>query len=315
MALMKPSTAIIVALVMTTTVSSQSGIRQHRSARAYGVNCTLALYQYDEAASQPLEAEFRLPHTFDSAEGETTFLKRNYRLEDLLVRHIRSVGLMPGDRFRDAAQLGDTLLMIALQAVAVTDSLATLSIKITADQTNLLEKADLRLKNYETRAVRGGRARFGALVFEGPQGKEQATVDRTLLLTVTAVIVPEHQLQNRPTDVAFPTDEYGTRLELKDEDEFLPPVIIERVAPRGQIKRQRAASILVEALVTPTGKFTNIRVLRTFDSELNERAIEAVSQYKALPARLNGQPVYAILREEVSFLPAPPTSAMPTQRP
>lgn len=310
MVLTRTAAAIAMVLVFSVTINSQSGIRQQKTVRAYGVNCTVALYQFDESASQPLETEFRLPHTFDSAEGETAFLKRNYRLEDLRLRHVRSVGLMPGERFRDAAQLGEALLMLALQAVAVTDAAATLSITITTGRTSLLEKADLQLKNYETRAVKGGQARFGALVFEGPQGKEQATVDRTLLVTVTAVIVPESQLQNRPTDMAFPADEYGRRIQLKDEDVFLPPVIVERVAPRGQIKRQQAASILVEALVTPSGKLTNIRVLRTFDSELNDRAIEAVSQYKALPARLNNQPVYAVLREEVSFLPTLPTSPM-----
>lgn len=68
-------------LVMTLTLTgwAQSGVRP-KGEKQYGVNFTLALYQYDETRSREIEAEMRLPQTFDSAAAELDFLKRTYYL-------------------------------------------------------------------------------------------------------------------------------------------------------------------------------------------------------------------------------------------
>jgi hypothetical protein len=51
----------------------------------------------------------------------------------------------------------------------------------------------------------------------------------------------------------------------------------------------------------------NIRVLRSLDPVIDERAVDAFRQYKFSPALLNGKPVSATYREELTFAAAPPS--------
>jgi hypothetical protein len=194
---------------------------------------------------------------------------------------------------------------ILITARSVSSAAARLDVKITYGETTLLEAAGLKLENFETVALKGGRGRFGVQTFAGPQGPEQTKAERTLLVTATAVIVPVNQLRNRPREISHPTDQYGREIELKETDVFLPPIVLHRMIPRVPLRRALNATILLEGLVTPEGKITNIRVLRTFDTAFNGLAIESFKEYKFLPARLNGEPVYATLREEIGFQPAP----------
>jgi hypothetical protein len=60
-------------------------------------------------------------------------------------------------------------------------------------------------------------------------------------------------------------------------------------------------------MVTPDGKIINIRVMRSLDPVIDERAVEAFRQYKFSPALLNGKPVFATYREELTFAAAPPS--------
>jgi hypothetical protein len=267
------------------------------------VNFTLALYQYDETRSRPIDPEIRLPQTFESAAAEMDFFKRNYGLEDMLVRHIRSVGLKEGEQFQEGAHLGGENAMISIMTRKISPDSATLDVKIACGETTLLEKPGLKLQNYETMALKGGRGRFGLKTFTGPEGPERVLGDRTLLVTATAVIVPDHQLRDRPREFSHPIDQYGREISLKEGDVFLPPIVLQRVSPSGTIRRAIRAIVLLQGVVTPEGAVTNIRVLQTFDPGFNERAVDAFKEYKFLPARLNGQPVYATLREAISFRP------------
>jgi len=292
-------------LVMALAVTGwgQSGVRP-KGEKPYGVNFTLALYQYDETRSREIEAEVRLPQTFDSAAAEMDFLKHTYNLEDLLVRHIRSVGLVKDERFQEGASMGGENVMISIVARAVSSTSATLDVKITYGERTLLERPELSLQNFETLALKGGRGRFGLKTFTGPEGPERAPAERTLLVTTTAVIVPAHQLRDRPREISHLTDQYGREIDVKEGDVFLPPIIVQRVSPNVTVRRTSQATMLLEGIVTPEGQVTNIRVLQTFDSAFNEKAVDAFKEYKCLPARLNSQPVYATLRETISFQPA-----------
>ena len=51
----------------------------------------------------------------------------------------------------------------------------------------------------------------------------------------------------------------------------------------------------------------NIRVLRSLDPVIDERAVDAFRQYKFSPALLNGKPVFATYREELTFAAPPPS--------
>jgi hypothetical protein len=47
-------------------------------------------------------------------------------------------------------------------------------------------------------------------------------------------------------------------------------------------------------------------VLRSIDPIIDERAVAAFRQYRFTPALLNGKPVHATYREEISFAPPAP---------
>ena len=60
-------------------------------------------------------------------------------------------------------------------------------------------------------------------------------------------------------------------------------------------------------VVTPEGNIINIRVLRSLDPVIDERAVDAFRQYKFSPALLNAKPVFATYREELTFAAAAPS--------
>ena len=59
--------------------------------------------------------------------------------------------------------------------------------------------------------------------------------------------------------------------------------------------------MLLWLVVAPNGRPRNIRVQRSLGMGLDEKAIEAVSQWRFQPATLNGQLVAAQINVEVSF--------------
>jgi protein TonB len=60
-------------------------------------------------------------------------------------------------------------------------------------------------------------------------------------------------------------------------------------------------SVLLWLVVAPNGRPRNIRVQRSLGMGLNEKAMNAVSQWRFQPATLNGQPVAVQINVEVSF--------------
>jgi hypothetical protein len=67
--------------------------------------------------------------------------------------------------------------------------------------------------------------------------------------------------------------------------------------------------------VTPEGKIINIRVMRSLDPVIDERAVGAFRQYKFSPALLNGNAVFATYREEITFAaPQPSASELEEQQ-
>jgi len=62
-----------------------------------------------------------------------------------------------------------------------------------------------------------------------------------------------------------------------------------------------AGNVLVSLIVDANGNPSNIQVVRSVDKGLDEKAIEAVSQYRFKPALLNGEPIPVALNVEVRF--------------
>ena len=88
---------------------------------------------------------------------------------------------------------------------------------------------------------------------------------------------------------------------LKETDIFVMPAVLVRVPPKFVVGHLPKGSITLEAVITPEGQVTNVRVLDTPDSAYNARVIEAFRQYHFKPAQLNGQPTYATYRETIIF--------------
>lgn len=292
-----------------TTTSAQSGASGVRSSgREYAVNLTYAVYQYDAARSSPIEDVTRLSGTFSTAQEEVAYLKEKNQLQEIAVRHIRSVGLRSGELFNDALLLGPEYMVLAITPRDIVRGYMKLDMRVRYANEPLLDAKGVELGNYETVMLRGGKGMFGVKFFIGGGGRQESVpTERTLLVSVTPEIIPVSNLRNRPQELSHPVDEYGGRIEVKETDRFTPPVALERVAPQFESGRSLRGAVLLGGTITPEGKIINIKVLRSLDPVIDERAVDALRRYRFSPALLNGKPVFATFREEVTFAAAPPS--------
>jgi TonB family protein len=83
-----------------------------------------------------------------------------------------------------------------------------------------------------------------------------------------------------------------------------PPVAIHKENPKfsKQVKEARfSGQVLVSLIVGSDGNPRNVHVLRGVGMGLDEKAVEAVQQYKFKPALKHGKPVAVYLIVEVNF--------------
>ena len=290
-------------LLPSMRASAQSGSTAQRAAgRQYGVNLTFAAYQYDAARSPAIEEVLRLAGTFSTADEEIRHLKEKYKLEEVVARHIRSVGLRSDEAFNDAVLLGPEYMTFSLTPHEIVRGFMKLDFKVRYANQPLLDAKGVEMENFETVLLRGGRGLFGVKYFVGAGGRqESAPIERTLLISVTPEIAPVANLRNRPQQLSHPVDEYGSPINMAESDRFTPPVALDRVVPKFDTGKGVIGAVLLSGVVTPEGKMTNVRVLRGLDPVIDERAVNAFRQYYFSPALLNGKPVHATYREELTF--------------
>lgn len=301
--------AIIICCLLTLPALAQSGSGNSRTNyREYGVNLTFAIYQYEAQRSPALEEVTRLAGTYSTAEEEMAYLKDKNKLEEIAVRHVRSVGLRSNETFNDAVLLGPEYMVFFITPHDIIRGYMKLDIKVRYANSSMLEMKGVEFDNYETVMLRGGKGMFGVKYFVGAGGRqESAPTERTLLVSITPEIVPTSNLRNRPEQLSRPVDEYGSAVQIQESDRFTPPVALERVTPKFESTRSVRGAVLVGGVVTPEGNIINVRVMRSLDPVIDERAVEAFRQYKFSPALLNGKPIYATYREDISFAAAPPS--------
>jgi TonB family protein len=302
--------SIVIVASLCLPALAQSGATSSRNTgREYGVNLTFAVYQYDAKRSPALEETTRLTGTFSTAAEEIAYLKDKHKLEEMVVRHVRSVGLRSNESFSDAVLLGPEYMVFSLTPHEVVRGHMRLDMRVRYANEPLLDVKNVEFESFETVMLRGGQGMFGVKYFVGAGGRqESAPVERTLLVSVTPEIAPLSNLRNRREELSHPVDEYGNPVKTKDDDRFTPPVALERVAPKFESTVAIRGAVLLTCMITPEGKISNVRVLRSLDPVIDERAIEAFRQYKFSPALLNGKPVYATYREELTFAPPPPST-------
>jgi TonB family protein len=291
------------------TANAQSGAGGVRAGgREYAVNLTFAVYQYDAERSPAMEEVTRLSGTYSTAQEEIAYLKDKNKLQEIAVRHIRSVGLRSGETFNDAVLLGPEYMVFTLTPRDVVRGYMKFEMRVRYANEPLLDVKGVEFGNFETVMLRGGKGMFGVKYFVGGGGRQESVpTERTLLVSVTPEIVPIVNLRNRPGELSHPVDEYGGPIQINQGDRFTPPVALERVAPQFEAGRTVRGAVLLGGVVTPEGKIINIRVLRSLDPVIDERAVDAFRQYKFSPALLNAKAVFATYREELTFAAAPPS--------
>lgn len=83
-----------------------------------------------------------------------------------------------------------------------------------------------------------------------------------------------------------------------------PPVLIEKREPDYTPEARQAkyqGPVVLYVVIGADGAARNIRVLRSLGLGIDEKAIEAVQQWRWRPAYKDGQPVETIATIEVSF--------------
>jgi TonB family protein len=216
------------------------------------------------------------------------------------------VGLRSGETFNDAVLLGPEYMLFTMTPREIVRGVMKLDFRARYANEPMVEAKSVEFENYETVLLRGGRGMFGVKYYVGAGGRQESVpAERTLLISITPEIVPVANLRNRPEQLSHPLDEHGGALRLKESDRFTPPVVVDRVTPKFETGRGVKGAVLVGGTVTPEGKIINVRVLRSIDPIIDERAVAAFRQYRFTPALLNGQPVHATYREEISFAPNP----------
>jgi TonB family protein len=287
---------IVVAIAITVSITASAQLLRKND---YGTGMTIAIYQFDDARSKEFSLINTLKQTVSTPEEEIDYINRNFGTEELKIRHIRTIGLREGENFTDTQPMNEKQFSFTVTPRIITKNDVTFDIVAKFDDQVLLDVKSVTANSYETVMLRGGSGDFGVREFIGPNGPERTKEKRALLITVTPSVQTARSLQNKPTDISRPTDQFGTKVELGESDTFIIPAILIRAPVRFAPGSQVKGSITLEGIITPEGRVTNVRVLDTPDSALNPKAVEAFRQYRFNPAKLNGRATYATYRETI----------------
>jgi protein TonB len=82
------------------------------------------------------------------------------------------------------------------------------------------------------------------------------------------------------------------------------PVVLKQVRPgftEEALARKIQGEVIVEVLILKDGTVRPVRVVRGLSADLNEKALQAASQWKFIPAKFKGQPVDLIAEIAIDF--------------
>ncbi|HZS45357.1 MAG TPA: energy transducer TonB [Blastocatellia bacterium] len=298
-------TVLYCAIVVSTIGSFgilQAQSRNPRATGDYGVGLTFAVYGYDEGKSQTFQDQIHLSTTFDTPEKEMSFIRDRYGAEEMALRRVKTIGLAEDEFYTDTNRLGPDFLSVTIVARGVTKSKARIDITASYGKDIVMSYRNVDIERFETIMLKGKPGMFGIRTFVGPGGvQESAVAMQTLLVTITAQIDPLEKVANRPSELSHPTDENGSPVKLEEKDKFSPPVVTNRVDATLPLRRPILRTVLVEGIITPEGRVTNIKVLRGLDPDLDKIAVDAFRRFQFQGAKLNDKPVYASWRDEIAF--------------
>lgn len=88
------------------------------------------------------------------------------------------------------------------------------------------------------------------------------------------------------------------------EDGITPPKLISNVEPEYSEEARRAkveGTVVLYAEIRPDGRVRNLRVTRSLDAGLDQKAMEAIEKWTFQPGRKDGKPVVVAATIEVNF--------------
>jgi protein TonB len=134
-----------------------------------------------------------------------------------------------------------------------------------------------------------------------PQAPSPQTTTRTIPITQASEVSAAN------TSAAPPTPALVTKekpLHLGFDSGVTRPVVLNHVEPHfseDARKEKFSGTVEIYLFVDKNGNPVNVRVVRGVGHGLDEKAVEAVRQYKFKPATRNGQPVVVDLYVDVNF--------------
>ena len=265
----------------------------------YGVGVTVAVYQFDDTRSKQFDEVLKLNQTASTPDEEMDVITKSFGAEEVKFRYVRSIGLREGESFTDSQPMNERQFTFTITPRIVTKNDVSFDFEAKYADKVLLEVKGVTVGSYETVMLRGARSGFGVREFKGPEGVEKAPETRALLVTITPTVTTARSLQNKPSDISRPTDQFGAKVTITESDIFVMPAVINRAPVKFPPGASVKGSITLEGVVTPEGRVTNVRVLDTPDTAYNPKAIEAFRQYRFNPAKLNGRATYATFRETI----------------
>src|SRR5262245_4872546 len=140
-------------------------------------------------------------------------ITRGFGAEELKFRYVRSIGLREVEGFTDSQPMNDRQFSFTITPRIITKNDVSFDFTAKYDEKVLLDLKGITVGSYETVMLRGGRGAFGVREFSGPNGIEKTPETRALLVTITPTVTTARSLQNKPTDLSRPTDQYGSRLD------------------------------------------------------------------------------------------------------
>lgn len=137
--------------------------------------------------------------------------------------------------------------------------------------------------------------------------RHRRSAHRAMLLLVSGILIVAatafaHNAQDNPAgNSAVPDDE---TIYTPGRNGVTIPRAIKQTPPEYSDEARRKkleGTVLLSLVVTANGDTTDIKVTRALGSGLDEKALEAVSQWKFEPATKDGKPVAVKIAVEVSF--------------
>src|SRR5215510_9732566 len=194
----------------------------------YGVGVTVAVYQFDDTRSKQFDEVLKLNQTASTPDEEMDVITRSFGAEEVKFRYVRSIGLREGEGFTDSQPMNDRQFTFTITPRIITKNDVSFDFTAKYDDKVLLEAKGVTVGNYETVMLRGARGGFGVREFAGPEGVERAPETRALLITITPTVTTTRSLQNKPSDISRPTDQFGSKVELAEGDIFVMPAVTNR---------------------------------------------------------------------------------------